>query len=53
MGYCTGLFLGIDKEALEAGVNTMLAIAVSVTTKKKTKQGPPQLKNGQDDDQQG
>jgi hypothetical protein len=53
MGYWAGLFLGIDKEALEAGVNTMLAIAVSLTTKKKMKQGPPQLKNGRDDDQQG
>ncbi|XP_066343331.1 uncharacterized protein [Miscanthus floridulus] len=47
-----GLFLGVDKEALEAGVNTMLAIAVSLTSKKKMKRGPPQLKDGQDDDQQ-
>ena len=52
MGYWAGLFLGVDKEALEAGVNTMLAIAVRLTSKKKMKRGPPQLKDGQDDDQQ-
>jgi hypothetical protein len=33
MGYWAGLFLGADREALEAGVNTMLEIAVKLTSK--------------------
>jgi hypothetical protein len=51
MGYWAGLFLGADREALDAGVNTMLAIAVKLTSKKKTKQDQLLLKDDQSDDQ--
>jgi hypothetical protein len=51
MGYWAGLFLGVDKEALEAGVKQTLAVAMSLTTQKKTKQDTPQLKDGHNDDQ--
>jgi len=34
MNYWAGLFMEIDKEALEAGVNTMLKIAASLLGKK-------------------
>jgi len=49
--YWAGLFLGVDKEALEAGVKQTLAVAMSLTTQKKTKQDTPQLKDGHNDDQ--
>ena len=53
IGYWAGLLLGADREALEAGVNTMLATAVKLTTKKKAKQGQLLLKDDQSDDQDG
>jgi hypothetical protein len=34
MNYWAGLFMEIDKEALEAGANTMLKIAASLLGKK-------------------
>jgi len=40
-----------NRDALVAGVNTMLAIAVKLMTKKKAKQGHLLLKDGQNDDQ--
>ena len=51
MGYWAGLFLGAYREALEAGVNTMLAIAVKLTSKKKAKQDQALLRDDQSDDQ--
>jgi hypothetical protein len=36
MSYCTGLFAGIDKQALEEGVKTMLQIALKLVKEKKT-----------------
>lgn len=53
IGYWAGLLLGADREALEAGVNAMLATAVKLTTKKKAKQGQLLLKDDQSDDQDG
>jgi hypothetical protein len=37
MSYWAGLFLEDDKEALIAGVNTMMEIAVKLLDKKKSK----------------
>jgi hypothetical protein len=51
MGYWAGLFLGADREALEAGVNTMLEIAVKLTSKKKAKQSQVLLQDDQSGDQ--
>jgi spore maturation protein SpmA len=51
MSYWAGLLMVANKDALVAGVNTMLAIAVKLMTKKKAKQGQLLLKDGQNDDQ--
>ena len=51
MGYWAGLFLGAYREALEAGINTTLAIAVKLTAKKKAKQDQALLRDDQSDDQ--
>jgi hypothetical protein len=45
-------FFGADKEALEAGINTMLAIAINLTTKKKAKQERLPPKDNQGDEQE-
>jgi len=45
MNYWAGLFKEIDKEALEAGVNTMLKIAASLLGKKRSRDGQQLLKN--------
>jgi hypothetical protein len=42
----------IDREALEAGVNTMLKIAASLLGKKVGEDGQLQLKNGDEDNKQ-
>jgi hypothetical protein len=51
MSYWAGLLMVANRDALVAGVNTMLAIAVKLMTKKKAKQGQLLLKDGQNDDQ--
>ena len=45
MNYWAGLFKEIDKEALEAGVTTMLKIAASLLGKKRSRDGQQLLKN--------
>jgi hypothetical protein len=52
MGYWAGLFQGIDKETLEAGVNTMLKIAARLLEKEKPNDGNPLLKDKPEDDMQ-
>jgi hypothetical protein len=42
MGYWAGLYPDVDKEALEAGINTMLQIALKLAKKMK-KTSHPQL----------
>ena len=51
MSYWACLLMEANRDALVAGVNTMLAIAVKLMTKKKAKQGQLLLKDGQNDDQ--
>ena len=45
VNYWAGLFKEIDKEVLEAGVNTMLKIAASLLGKKRSRDGQQLLKN--------
>jgi len=52
MNYWAGLFMEIDREALEAGVNTMLKIVASLLGKKVGEDGQLQLKNGDEDNKQ-
>ena len=53
MTHWAGQFMEIDKEALEAGANTMLKIAASLLGKKLGKNGQLLLKDGDDDNKQG
>ena len=53
MNYWEGLFMEIDKEAPEAGVNKMLKIATSPLGKKISKDGQLQLKDGDGDNKKG
>ena len=53
MNYWAGLFMEIDKEALEAGANTMLQIAAKLLGKKLGKGGQLLLKDGDDDNKKG
>jgi hypothetical protein len=52
MGYWAGLFLELDKEALEAGVKMMLQIATKLL-REKTQDGRLLLKNNPDDSTHG
>ena len=52
MGYWTGLFPEMDKEALKAGVNTMLQIAAKMLGKKMHNDGRLLLEDKPDDNAQ-
>ena len=52
MGYWAGLFAESDKEALIAGVTTMLEIATKLLNKKRKVGGRLLLKDGSDADKQ-
>ena len=52
MGYWAGLFLEMDKEALEAGVNTMLQIASKLLGEKVHNDGRLTLEDKPDDNAQ-
>jgi hypothetical protein len=43
MSYWVGLYLDNDKAALEAGINTMLQIALKATKKRKQRSGEQNL----------
>jgi len=53
INYWACLFMEIDREALEAGANTMLKIAAFLLGKKQGKDGQLLLKDGGDDNKQG
>lgn len=50
MNYWAGLFKEMDKEALEAGVTTMLKIAAELLSKKRNRDGQQLLKNDDNGD---
>jgi len=52
MSYWAGLFLEDDKEALIAGANTMLKIAMKLLNKKALKKDQLLLTDGQEDSQE-
>jgi hypothetical protein len=52
MGYWAGLFLEMDKEALEARINTMLQIAAKLLGKKMRNDGSLLLEDRPDDNAQ-
>ena len=52
MGYWAGLFPEMDKEALKAGVNTMLQIAAKLLGKKMQNDGRLLLEDKPDDNAQ-
>ena len=51
MSYWAGLYAGMDREALEEGINTMLRIATGLLNKKQRK-GDQHLLKGSDENHQ-
>lgn len=45
MGYWAGLYMGVDKEELVEGINTMLKIAAKLVSKKKKTKGTNRLED--------